>query len=979
MPPHPVTDDRSRLSERLRRYLDTGDPSVLLDTAAEQEAAAVLRGALRSGGDEMWAALTLTGWLYWYRATAATGPEQQREVLLALGLLGTLGEFDPAAVPEGFRHQLVESGTEREATRVGRLITYAVGVAIETGERDPAALIAAAAICRTAEAVAETPDERVRCLGNLAHAVLLLYEADGGSELLPLLIGAAQGLAQATPPGSKPHAVALGRLSHAFRLYYDVHGEPAALAEAVDHARAAVRTLPPGDPARVPRTAALVELLHLRHAHLGDTDSLREALRLSRALLAELPEGHAASASSLAALGRQLAELWDQDRSAGPAPLNEAIEVGRAAAALADTGTETDVAILAELSLWLTWRAEETGSADDLAESLTCARRAVAAATEGRVPSVASAALSASLYAQHARNSDPALLIEAIDTARAAVAAADAAQLPERRLTLGTLLNNRFTRNSDAVDGREAAACLRAAARSDRLSPLRRAHSAWYAGRLANTLEEWPQATEDLAMAIALLRDLTGPHLGARDRERLLAEFAPLPTLAASAATNAGQPERAVELLEQARGVLYADAAALHEHANRLAAVAPELAADLERTSDALRTDRDPDRRHRLAAHRNALTARIRQLPDFERFLRPPALPEILRGCAAGPVVVPLLQEGGSVALIVTVSGVSLLPLPELTATAMRQLGRDILGGAESALDAELPAARRMLGEYALSAGLALLWDAVVGPVLEELKLPADGGADGGRPKLWWCPTGPLAFLPFHAAGRHESGNALDLVTSSYTPTLRALARARPWQPTPDTKPLVVALPQTPGSAAALPAADLEAALLTTLFPGCRLLRGPAANRGAVTAALPDHEMVHLACHTGHGPDRDYESYLLLHDGKLHQSDLLPTRTSRGGLAFLSACGTALSRLDLPDESLNLLNGFHTAGFSQLIGSLWPVDDQATTRVADAFYSNLLPPARMTAAAALHAATRTLRDREPDRPSRWAAYLHVGP
>ncbi|MDF3150240.1 CHAT domain-containing protein, partial [Streptomyces sp. T21Q-yed] len=176
------------------------------------------------------------------------------------------------------------------------------------------------------------------------------------------------------------------------------------------------------------------------------------------------------------------------------------------------------------------------------------------------------------------------------------------------------------------------------------------------------------------------------------------------------------------------------------------------------------------------------------------------ALPEILRGCAAGPVVVPLLQEGGSMALIVTASGVRLLPLPDLTAKTLRQLGRDILGGADTALDAKLPVTRRMLGEYAISAGLALLWDVVVGPVLEEVAMPADRGADGARPKLWWCPTGPLSILPFHAAGRHESGNALDLVTSSYTPTLRALARTRPWQPAPDTRPLVVALPRTPGS-----------------------------------------------------------------------------------------------------------------------------------------------------------------------------------
>jgi hypothetical protein len=46
--------------------------------------------------------------------------------------------------------------------------------------------------------------------------------------------------------------------------------------------------------------------------------------------------------------------------------------------------------------------------------------------------------------------------------------------------------------------------------------------------------------------------------------------------------------------------------------------------------------------------------------------------------------------------------------------------------------------------------------------------------------RIWWCPTGPLAFLPIHAAGLygddHAFGSKLsDLLISSYTPSLTAL------------------------------------------------------------------------------------------------------------------------------------------------------------------------------------------------------------
>ncbi|CAG8697403.1 9223_t:CDS:1, partial [Acaulospora colombiana] len=46
-------------------------------------------------------------------------------------------------------------------------------------------------------------------------------------------------------------------------------------------------------------------------------------------------------------------------------------------------------------------------------------------------------------------------------------------------------------------------------------------------------------------------------------------------------------------------------------------------------------------------------------------------------------------------------------------------------------------------------------------------------------PRIWWCATGPLAFLPIHAAGIYDPGSVdsqiSDYVISSYTPTLSAL------------------------------------------------------------------------------------------------------------------------------------------------------------------------------------------------------------
>ncbi|GAA3357521.1 hypothetical protein GCM10017744_028450 [Streptomyces antimycoticus] len=163
-------------------------------------------------------------------------------------------------------------------------------------------------------------------------------------------------------------------------------------------------------------------------------------------------------------------------------------------------------------------------------------------------------------------------------------------------------------------------------------------------------------------------------------------------------------------------------------------------------------------------------------------------------------------------------------------------------------------------------------------------------------------------------AERPAEGSAFDLVTSSYTGTVRALGQARPWRMSAGSRPLVVAVPHAPG-VPDLPGADEEAAALIGMLPGARLLRGQAATRERLMAELQHHDIVHIASHAGSDADRHYEGHLVLHDGRLHFGNIATARAGQRGLAFLSACGTARSRIDVPDESLNLLSAFQLAGF----------------------------------------------------------------
>jgi hypothetical protein len=86
-------------------------------------------------------------------------------------------------------------------------------------------------------------------------------------------------------------------------------------------------------------------------------------------------------------------------------------------------------------------------------------------------------------------------------------------------------------------------------------------------------------------------------------------------------------------------------------------------------------------------------------------------------------------------------------------------------------------------------------------------------------PRLWWCPTGPFAFLPLHAARIYSKDImdcASDYVISSYTPTLTALLAPPTEVPTP-FKFTAVIQPDAP-NCSHLPSATAELDRIVTRY-----------------------------------------------------------------------------------------------------------------------------------------------------------------
>ena len=262
--------------------------------------------------------------------------------------------------------------------------------------------------------------------------------------------------------------------------------------------------------------------------------------------------------------------------------------------------------------------------------------------------------------------------------------------------------------------------------------------------------------------------------------------------------------------------------------------------------------------------------------------------------------------------------------------------------------------------------------------------------SDPDPPCIWWCPTGPLAFLPIHAAGLYDTrdpGYKLsEFVTSSYTYTLTALL-----QPLPTTQKsfqgfLGVGLPLTPGQSP-LPNVEKELAHIKKFGSslGFHSLLGELATVESVVKGMEQHSWVHIACHAVQDTIEPNQSAFCLYNGHLTLSEITAKLFPHADFAFLSACQTATGDENLPEEAVHLAAGMLAAGYQSVIATMWSIMDDDAPLVAAEVYSHLIrstKPDSTRAAHALHHAVKQLREQlEGDGKSSflsWVPFIHVG-
>ncbi|KAG8729788.1 hypothetical protein FRC12_020707 [Ceratobasidium sp. 428] len=397
-------------------------------------------------------------------------------------------------------------------------------------------------------------------------------------------------------------------------------------------------------------------------------------------------------------------------------------------------------------------------------------------------------------------------------------------------------------------------------------------------------------------------------------------------------------------------------------------------------------------RSHRRSAEEwDRLVAEARRLPGLENFLRPRKVTDLAPAARRGSIVVINVHKSRCDALVLRPGqdGVMHIPLPLFShekATKAQSGWTESLQGFgirdRGFRKASMPRPNIMNGGEVL----ALLWTEVVEPVLSALGYLRIQPTESPLPHITWCTTGPLSFVPIHAAGDYSpetpQKKVYNYVISSYTPTLSALLS--PAKRPDEFRGLLTVGQDLTAGLSPLPCANEELEQIKRIAGDLSIIQlaGDEATVDSVLNQMKSSSWVHLACHAVQDAVNPTESSFFLHDGRLNLATITQEPLKHAGFAFLSACQTALGHKELPEEAIHLAAGMIMAGYPTVIGTMWSIRDSLAPVVATQVYARLLKngvPSTEQAAQALHEAVAYLRNEVGEnRFEDWAPFIHIG-
>ncbi|KAJ7124221.1 CHAT domain-containing protein [Mycena epipterygia] len=820
------------------------------------------------------------------------------------------------------------------------------------------------------KAVKSTPDghpDKPLLLTNLGNSTRARFSRVGDLANINESVLASQRAVELTPEHHPSQAAWLCNLGYSLMLRFDRLGDLGDLNESVAHFRKSVELTPDEHSKKSVVLNNLGISLVRRFERLQDLDDMNNSVVIFRRAVALTPDVHPAKPGWLNSLGLSLVRCWE--RLGDLANINESVLIFQQAMELTPFGHPNTSLYCNSLAYSLLCRYTCLGDLDDIEKSVAMAQQAVKLTPDGH---------------------------------------------PGKAGWLnnfGNSLRARFERLQHPSDFQQMIAQYESAACSP-TSPayVRFKGASTWAQEAQKT--QHPSLLHAYSVALDLLPELVWLALSINDRHHQIREAGTLVRAAAAAAVAAAQYDKAVEWLEQGRSIIWGQLLALRTPVDLLRETHPALADELISLSMVLERAAIDDRfsasnsetlhstahnYHESAHSRDRLLKKIRGLEGFERFLLPKTVSELFRATECGPVVILNISESrcDALALMQAPAGKVLhVSLPDFTMEDARNLAES-LGvlvhtngrGERLGMQREGYVAR----EVQLANVLSDLWLRVVKPVLDGLGITTSSRDNPQR--IWWCPTGPLAFLPIHAAGLYGDSEAFgsklsDFAVSSYTPSLTSLIQGfRAGSGLQNTLQLLaVAQPSADGQAY-IPGTEIELDNIETLaiskLSVVRLEQN-AATVARVLQVMKDSRWVHFACHGVQNIYNPTQSALLLAgSSQLTLSSIIELSMPNVDFAFLSACQTATGTTLLEEEAVHLAAGMLLAGYRGVIATMWSIMDNDAPQLAADVYAHLFktsPPDPTRAAEALHLAVRRLREESLGKKSlfNWVPFIHVG-
>ncbi|HYF62202.1 MAG TPA: CHAT domain-containing protein, partial [Herpetosiphonaceae bacterium] len=492
-------------------------------------------------------------------------------------------------------------------------------------------------------------------------------------------------------------------------------------------------------------------------------------------------------------------------------------------------------------------------------------------------------------------------------------------------------------------------------------------------GELAMEHGNWPEAAEAYGLAAKAQGLLYTTQLLPEDRYHWLGLAPKLHTNLAYAHARLGDFKQAVSAVESGHArefglAMERDRADL----TTLESTRPELVARFESCRGALRAWQlsleHPDMRaggldrsdgiHAIMAELRAITADIRAVPGYRRFLEWSDWDDVEAAVTPGSSLVYVLDTArGGLALVVSrqsaQSELSIAPhwLEKLTSAWLEGLlaGVPKRDGGESG---------QAYWTTVLERFGAALWDVGLGPLLATL-------ASAQAEPLAVVPLGSLLALPLHLAWTELDDRRrylLDTACLRIVPSARILHLTRAIAQSTDTRRLLVVQDPQPTTQKPLQSARAEAQSISVWYPQVTLLANAEATHAAVMTALAHADIAHFSCHgLADWDDTEKVGLVLAHDTFFYMHDLYSLRLQGARLAVLSACETGIVHPDLPNEVVMFALSFIYAGFAGAVASLWTVPGLSTAMLMERFY-RFWHEDHLTPAEALRQAQLWMRD-----------------